>query len=297
MSGSNPLAPGDTLLRREVHEIFGGRTQGGIGPSRKTPTVLFFTDPVTGQRHGYTDGWDDDGLFNYTGEGQHGDQRLVQGNKAILTHAADGRVLKGFHAEGSTVTFMGDFDLVDYHWTDAPDTDGIIRQVVIFRLRPLTGPGPVALVLPHSPVTVSNNDQTTTVPLEYHNTERSVATPSSQLYEIERREATLVLRYASHLRQAGHQVSRLRVVPAGESAHIYSDLWDETDKELIEAKSLVTRQQLRMAVGQLLDYSRFVDHNRLAVLVPTRPRPDLLHYLASAQIDVIYPDGDGWGRN
>jgi hypothetical protein len=104
MNAANSLKPGDTLLRREVHEIFGGRTQGGIGPSSKTPTVLFFTDPVTGQRHGYTDGWDDDGLFNYTGEGQRGDQRLVQGNKAILNHVADGRTLKGFHAVGPTVT-------------------------------------------------------------------------------------------------------------------------------------------------------------------------------------------------
>jgi hypothetical protein len=29
------------------------------------PSVMFFTDPATGHRHGYYDGWDDDGLFNY----------------------------------------------------------------------------------------------------------------------------------------------------------------------------------------------------------------------------------------
>jgi hypothetical protein len=78
------LKPGDRLLRREVHERFGGRQQGGIGPSRIAPVVLFFTDPVTGQRHGYYDGFDDEGLYNFVGEGQFGDQRLVQGNRAIL---------------------------------------------------------------------------------------------------------------------------------------------------------------------------------------------------------------------
>lgn len=46
------LQPGDTLPRREVHERFGGRRQGGIGPSREAPVVLFFTSPNTGHQHG-----------------------------------------------------------------------------------------------------------------------------------------------------------------------------------------------------------------------------------------------------
>ena len=71
------------------------RQQGGIGPSRKAPVILFFTEPAAGHRHGYDDGWDDDGLFNSYGEGQLGGQRLVQGNTAILNHKTDGRTLKG----------------------------------------------------------------------------------------------------------------------------------------------------------------------------------------------------------
>ena len=39
------LQPGDRLLRRELHERFGGRQQGGISPSRTVPSVMFFTDP------------------------------------------------------------------------------------------------------------------------------------------------------------------------------------------------------------------------------------------------------------
>ena len=86
----NGLKSGQRLLRREVHERYGGRRQGGIGPSREAPVVLFFTDPATGHQHGYYDGWDDDKLFNYVGEGQTGDQRMVQGNKAILNHVRKG---------------------------------------------------------------------------------------------------------------------------------------------------------------------------------------------------------------
>jgi hypothetical protein len=86
-------------------------------------------------------------------------------------------------------------------------------------------------------------------------------------------------------------------VPAGESAPLYSDLWDVTGLELVEAKGLVTREQLRSAVGQLLDYGRFVNAKTRTVLVPTRPRPDLLAYLAHAGVDAVYPEEDGWGRN
>jgi hypothetical protein len=40
-----PLKPGDRIVRTELHERFGGRGQGGIGASRKSPNVFLFTDP------------------------------------------------------------------------------------------------------------------------------------------------------------------------------------------------------------------------------------------------------------
>src|SRR3954449_3744884 len=90
------LAPGETIERKLLHAQFGGRTQGGIGPSRSTPNVFLFSDPVAGEPHGYFDGWRNDGCFHYTGEGQRGDQRMVSGNRAILEHAAEGRALRLF---------------------------------------------------------------------------------------------------------------------------------------------------------------------------------------------------------
>jgi hypothetical protein len=117
----------------------------------------------------------------------------------------------------------------------------------------------------------------TFIPVEEHRTERTCFTSEREFYDVERREAALVGRYKEHLKSEDHVVSRLRVVPAGESHPIYSDLWDETARELIEAKGSVTRDQLRLAVGQLLDYGRFVDgeqsHPRSA---PTQPRPGRL---------------------
>lgn len=290
----NTLTPGTTMKRREVHEIYGGRQQGGIGPSSKTPTVLFFTDPATGRKHGYYDGWDADGLFNYTGEGQIGEQRLVQGNKAILHHKEDGRSLLGFKANGSDVTFMGEFELVDHHWTDAPDTNGELRQVVIFRMRPLSERANIDL--PSVPFTVARTPEIMHVPIEELHTEKAVVEPSREPYEAERRESGLVIRYADHLRSNGHDVGRIKVIPEGERSPLFSDLWDSTSGDLIEAKGVATRESIRMAVGQLLDYGRFIEHNRKVVLLPSRPRPDLIDYLHTLDIDIVYPDGSEWTR-
>jgi len=224
-----------------------------------------------------------------------GDQRLVQGNKAILNHKTDGRTLEGFLARGTTVTYLGTFELVDHYWTEAHESGSTtVRQVVVFRLRPLNA---VPVDLPHVPVSRAEGPRIDTVPVEEQHTERAFVTPDREPYEMERREATLVHRYREHLRRQGHEVGRLRVVPAGESAPLYSDLWDVTGRELVEAKGLVTREQLRSAVGQLLDYGRFVEAKTRTVLVPTRPRPDLLAYLASAGVSAVYPDGEDWVRS
>jgi hypothetical protein len=289
------LTPGNLLTRREVHDRFGGRRQGGISPSRETPVVMFFTDPDTGHRHGYYDGLDADNLFNYVGEGQRGDQRLVQGNKAILQHREDGRTLEGFAASGRDVTYLGEFELADIYERDAHETDDkdTLRKVIVFRLSPLN---PIPIDLPRAPITPSAEATVETVAVEEQHTERSFVSPDREPYEFERTEAALVHRYRRHLQTQGHTVTRLRVVPRGEVAPLYSDLWDETTLELIEAKGNVTRDQLRQAVGQLLDYGRFKSAETRTVLVPAAPRPDLIEYVKSVGMDVVYPVGDSWTR-
>jgi hypothetical protein len=289
------LTPGDRMTRREVHGRFGGREQGGISPSRRAAVVMFFTDPQTGHKHGYYDGWDDDGLYEYVGEGQRGDQRFVQGNKSILRHRDEGRTLEGFLASGSMATYLGEWELVDTfprdaHETGNPDSH---RQVIVFRLRPL---GEVPVALPDAPVTPAAEARVTTVPVEEQHTERSFVSPDREPYESERVEARLVLRYRRYLEAQRHVVSRLRVIPPDEGAPLYSDLWDETALELVEAKGSVTREQLRTAVGQILDYGRFVDAKLRTILVPSRPRPDLIAYCDSVGIGVAYPNGDEWVR-
>jgi hypothetical protein len=97
------LRPGETIRRTQLHDRYGGRRYGGISPSSQTPNVFLFTDPATGRQHGYWDGWVNDELFHYTGEGQHGDQRLEQGNIAIARHQTTGRALRLFFGTGGII--------------------------------------------------------------------------------------------------------------------------------------------------------------------------------------------------
>ena len=47
---------------------------------------------------------------------------------------------------------------------------------------------------------------------------------------------------------------------------------------------------MRMAIGQLADYARFADVRRLAVLMPEKPRPDLVALATSQKIEIVYPE-------
>ncbi|QKW51696.1 restriction endonuclease [Streptomyces buecherae] len=290
---------GERLKRVALHEVYGGRRQGGIGPSRVSPNILLFTDPSKGRQHGYFDGWGEDGCYHYAGEGQNGDQRMTQGNLSILNHRQHQRALRLFQAVGAgAVEYIGEFELAaDEPWyrTDAPDTDGELRSVIMFRLRPVDVAPHKGARLPHTPepsLSISEVD------VEQQHTERALVDPSREPYEAERREASLVREYVEYLRREGHQVVRHKILPGGVLKALYTDIYDVTEGVLIEAKGTVHREAIRLAIGQLFDYRRHISPSprRLALLVPSRPEDDLLDLCASVEITVIWPEGEGYAR-
>lgn len=292
------LEPGERIERAALQAEYGGRTQGSIGPSRKSPNVLIFSDPIAGEPHGYYDGWQKDDCFHYTGEGQYGDQQMKSGNAAIFNHEAEGRALRVFEGARGTVTYVDEFELDDarpYYWTDAPETGGgPRRQVVVFRLRPKhVEPGKPSMKL----APVLDGPISDDVPIELQHSERAFVSPSREPYEAERREQRLVLELETYLRRRNHEVSRKRIIPPGEARPLFTDLYDATTGTLVEAKGTVERNAIRMAIGQLADYRRFVEDGQprhLAVLVPSQPRSDLRKLLASQGIELIYPGNGGF---
>jgi hypothetical protein len=204
----------------------------------------------------------------------------------------------GHSCRANGVRYIGEFEVDGEHpWyrDDAPETNGgPIRQVIVFRLRPndsATARAPDAAVSP------APKDSVTEVPVEEQYTERVYTDPGREPYEAERREAKLVFRYRNWLRAQGHEVARLKVVPEGERKPLFNDIWDKTGNELVEAKGAGTREAIRMAIGQLSDYSRFLETNpKLCVLLPAEPRPDLLRLIHSVDLHAVWPVASGFER-
>ncbi len=282
------------LYRRDLHAAVGGQTQSGISPSAREPVVLLFSDRVSGPLHGYIDEWGEDGFYHYTGEGQLGDQVMARGNKAIRDHSAYGRELHLFKSggKGKPVSYEGQFSYVDHYDKDAPETGGgPIRRVLVFRLRP------VGQTAPPKAGGVKKAEKTSVdeVPIEASNTEKHFVDPSGERYEAERKEAKLVADFVLWSLGEGREFNRLKIVLEGEGIPIFSDLYCKDDKQLIEAKGTVSRDAIRMAIGQIYDYRRFADvGTSLAILLPELPRPDLIELIRSAGITIIYRSNSGF---
>ena len=218
------------------------------------------------------DGWQSDGCFHYTGEGQRGDQKMIRGNSAILRHRLDLKALRVFQGAGGVLRYVDEF-VIDpddpFYTTDAPETGGgPIRKVIVFRVRPVTiQPQP-----PDSPLRMATDNMVDLVPVENQLTELVYVDPAREPYEAERREAALVRAFRDYLTADGHNVRRLRILPGGEIKPIFSDLYVPATGLLVEAKGSVERGCIRMAIGQLTDYRRFVENADCALLLPERPR-------------------------
>jgi hypothetical protein len=54
---------------------------------------------------------------------------------------------------------------------------------------------------------------------------------------------------------------------------------------------------VRAALGQALDYSRFLKHERRSLLLPIKPAPDLVDLLHEYAVGVIWPAGQVFDRS
>lgn len=134
-----PYIPGQLYRRREdIHGPFGGQQQGGIATPSAHRVIFAFTGQ-SGAKHGYADAYQPDGSLHYYGEGQSGDMVMKRGNRAIATHTAGGRDLLLFETtgKGRPVKYVGEFVCAGWFHEDQRDTDGFIRQAIVFKLVPI----------------------------------------------------------------------------------------------------------------------------------------------------------------
>jgi hypothetical protein len=103
-----------------------------------------------------------------------------------------------------------------------------------------------------------------------------------------KREAALVTRYRLWIE---HQDRKLHVF----RVHRFQcDAYEEARHNLIEAKCSASREYVRMAVGQLLDYAFQVQDEigecHKAILVPNKPDMSLVRWLETLGISAIWED-------
>jgi hypothetical protein len=289
------LKPGGRISRAELHELYGGREQGGISPCADSGNVFLFMNKKRGAENGYIyDGiHKDKKTLHYTGEGRYGDQQMKQGNRAIRDHRAEGRSLHVFDVQSDGLLHHGEFEYTEHYTAEAPPRGGgDLRKVIVFKLRRLNGRTP----LPLAPVEgIESGTWVREIPIEQHLTERMVITPNAKPREGERREQKLVHELAEWLEAGGHQVCRLELHAEGEPAPIRCDLFDKSANVIIEAKGSVLRGAIRMAIGQLADYSRLMENppRKRRILLPEKPRADLIALARSQKIGMLWPDGAG----
>jgi hypothetical protein len=285
---------GETLLRRELHDRWGGGRYGGMEPSVKAESVFLFSNPSAGEAFGYKyDGWHDDGTLHYTGDGQVGDQSLrTGGNKSLLDAKQLGRMVRVFRSEGRETTYLGAFELADppYYRSDALDREGEVRSVLVFRLIPIGDVLKDAADAADPDTSVPEE-----LPVEANNVDKYAAQRPDEPKEAVRREAKLVGRYTEWLAAQGQDTVRHRVpVPGG--GYLFTDVYNKATDELVEAKASAARVYVRSGLGQILDYARFVDHKGKALLLPLRPSDDLVDLLANHGCSVIWEDGNTFVR-
>lgn len=292
------LPVGALLTRSERNARFGGALYGGIEPSARSPNVFLYSDPSRGEAYGYGyDGWADDGrLFLYTGEGREGDQIMSHGNRAILEHQRQGRALRLFVADGQIAgtgqrqqRYVGEFEIdrkKPYLSEDAPDENAEDRTVFVFRLRPV---GEALRRKSDQCVFLDSGADAAAslVPVE-ENVETSFVVSPRAGTTATRREGELVDRYMEWSGPA-ETFRRWCLRPAGELRPLLTDIYSERQNVLYEAKGTATRDAVRTAIGQLLDYRRHIDRDdlRLAVLLPHLPSDDLINLVTGLGLTVV----------
>jgi hypothetical protein len=285
------IAPGMTLVRRDLHDRWGGSRFGGMEPAPKAASVFLFSKPDAGAKFGYKfDGLHADGTLHYTGDGQVGDQSPDDGgNKALLAAGKLGRAVRVFRSTGVNTTYVGEFELLDppFYTADAPDRNGENRSVLVFRLRPM---GQAELTLLDK--AAADIAAPVELPLEATNvTAYALARPDEPQVAV-RREAEMVARYEQWLTKRGEVAVRHRI-PLPEGGSLFTDVFNRTTSELIEAKASSARTYVRAGLGQLLDYARFVPHSSKALLLPGRPAQDLIDLLRAHGVRVIWESNGG----
>lgn len=298
---------GMSIGRRALHDrLGGGSRQDGITRVVKSDEMLVFTNDGGGE-HGYGvhEGLRADGVFRYTGQGQHGDQKLTGNNKALAESEEIGRPIRVFRGQG-TVTYVGSFALADppYSWERFPGTGASPeREGLVFNLVAVDADTSLLPALADEEGSASSRGPETQAPpvttawqpLDFSEYQVRRVDEGESERSVSRREFELQTRFGEWLRARGEDVQVLRLIEDGVT--ILPDLYVPTLGQVIEAKKSTARAYVRTAIGQALDYAAVARRRGLsvtpAVVLPSEPDASMVELCTSVGITVWWPSSSG----
>jgi len=140
-----------------------------------------------------------------------------------------------------------------------------------------------------------DNDDITEVDLPQSTTFGYNVKNQHQVTRARKREAKLLKDYEQWLAKQGRQLSALKY------NRVQCDAWEKERRNLIEAKSSTRLEDIRMAVGQLLDYAfqgeEIFDQPHMAILLPAKPDHASVKWLAPLCIKMIWRRGQSFLDN
>ena len=306
MAGQWNIEIGQKTTREDNASAFGGAKYGGIEPAHASGNLLVYSDPASGEDFGYDfDGWlADEEVFLYTGNGQIGDQELSGRNLTLAKHIDVGLQIRLFVADGlkpgsqtKAQRYLGEFRIDQarpYTVEDGRDKNGEMRSLLVFRLLPVGDSGAMFEAAVQSGPALGAGAEI--VPLESHEKKEFIQSPDAEPRTASRRESELVQAFADYLQAEGHETARHKI-KSPDSAHpMFTDIHDRTDNVLYEAKGASSRNDIRLAIGQLFDYRRYIDDpapSAIAVLLPSEPAPDMKQLLSSLSIKCMFRTPSG----
>lgn len=179
----------------------------------------------------------------------------------------------------------------------ARDVEGSVRDVFVFQLRP------VGEVLRRPQDANAFSGVSEVVPVGVHSVPTEAAEKLTYEYQqvgtktARKHEAELAERFETYLiDQHNHEVKRYKIATAGSSGHQFTDLADTTAKVLYEAKGIANRMSVRLALGQVLDYGRYVKEECPGTelsLLPKPPPGDMIELFQSLGIGCVVEQSPG----
>lgn len=120
-------------------------------------------------------------------------------------------------------------------------------------------------------------------------------TKPERVTAVRRREAKLLEDYGGWLRKHGRHLSVLKY------GRIECDAWEQERQNLIEAKGSTSREDIRMAAGQLFDYAfqmrEKFEKPKMAILLPKKPALKSVEWLEPLGIKTIWRSGKSFVDN